>query len=316
MRQYFKTKEVSYNAIFYSAFKALIVLELLMQSPKTLDELCDALIKSPHVKSNISKDTLRVYINSFKIAGCKVEKKLTGEKHREYAYFIKENPFRPVISNLQIEKLFDIYDVIMYNMPFEEFLNTDILFRKFMECFNNPVFNEAYCAHSLLKDMDFDLLRTLEQCCQENSLVTVLYNSPRSGLKEIPIIAHQMKIQSDKLYIEGFGMEYNQEAIFLLNRIVKITNIVSSANIKMPEDNMIDVICEFYDSDIELTPNETVISQTDSVRTVMHKTSNKVLNNHRFLQLAQNCKIISPQEYRDEFITGLKNVKGIYEYGK
>ena len=316
MQQYYKTKEVSYNAIFYSAFKALIVFELLMQSPKTLDQLCETLIKMPYIKSKISKDTLRVYINSFKIAGCKVEKKLTGEKHREYAYFIEENPFRPNVTEFQSKKLFDIYDTIMYNLPFEELLKIDLLFRKFKQSFKNAFFDEQYSKHSLLKDFDIDMLATLEQCCKENALVTVLYKSPRSGLKEIPIIAHNMKIQSEKLYIEGFGMEYKQEAIFLISRIIKITNIVPGENISLPQENILEVICEFYDPEIELTPNETLILQNGSTRTILHKTDNKVLSNHRFLQLANYCKILEPEEYRNEFITALKTVKGLYENGK
>lgn len=316
MQQYYKTKEVSYNAIFYSAFKALIVFELLMQSPKTLDQLCETLIKTPYIKSSISKDTLRVYINSFKIAGCKVEKKLTGEKHREYAYFIPENPFRPVITQIQAEKLFDIYDMIMYNLSFEELIDTDLLFRKFCKSFNNKNFDDLYSKHSLLNDFDIDLLRQLDQCCKDKSLVTVLYKSPRSGYKEIEIIAHNMKIQSEKVYMEGFDMEYKQEAIFLLSRIAKITNIVPAANIILPQDNMLEVICEFYDPEIELIVNETLISENGSTRTILHKTDNKFLSNQRFLQLAQCCKIIAPQEYREEFITVLKTVKGIYEDGK
>ena len=126
MRQYINTKEVSYNAIFYSAFKALVVFNLLLDSPKTLDQISDFLSNLPHIKSKLSKDSLRVYINTFKKAGCTVEKKLTKAKRREYAYFIPENPFRPTINKIQAKKLFEIYEFIMYNLPFEELLNTDL----------------------------------------------------------------------------------------------------------------------------------------------------------------------------------------------
>lgn len=316
MQQFFKTKEVSYNAIFHSAFKALIVFQLLMESPKTLDQLCEALKKSPYIKTTISKDTLRVYINSFKIAGCNVVKKLTKEKRREYAYFIEDNPFRPAISQIQAQKLFDIYDIIMYNMPFEDLLNTDLLFRKFKECFKNDYFEKLYAQNSIIKDMDFELLRTLEQCCKENSLVTVLYKSPRSGFKEISIIAHKMKFQNYKLYLEGFGMEYKEEAIFLINRIEKITNIIPAEQISMPEDIYINVLCEFYDPQITLLECETLLDEAPNYRKISHKTTNKLLSIQRFLQLADSCKIMGPLDFRQEFITVLKAAQGIYEDGK
>ncbi|MCM1010514.1 MAG: hypothetical protein NC390_06530 [Fusobacterium sp.] len=313
MQQFLKTKEVRYNVIFHSAFKALIVFQLLMESPKTLDQLCEALKKTPYIKPTISKDTLRVYINSFKVAGCNVVKKLTKEKRREYAYFIEDNPFRPIISEAQTKKLFEIYDIIMYNMTFEELLNVDLLFQKFNHCLKNEYFAELYEKHSLLKEMDFEMLRTLEQCCKENSLVTVLYNSPRSGLKEIPIVAHKMKVQNYKLYIEGFGLEYKEEAIFLVNRIAKITNIVPSEEVNLPQDNAINVICEFYDTQTPLEDNETVVDTDTRIRTVIHKTTNKLLSIQRFLQLADSCKILEPVEFREEFINALKSAKGNYE---
>lgn len=316
MRQILSTKEVSYNAIFYSAFKALIVFELLLESPKTLEQISDFLVKRPYIKSTISKDTLRVYINSFKKAGCNVERTLTGEKRREYAYYIPDNPFRPVISKTQTKQLFDIYDMIMYNMPFETLLNFDLLIRKFDTCFKDEAFHKQYEEHSLLKAFDVELLRELEQCCKDNSLVTVLYNSPRSGFKEIPIIAHKMKIQNYKLYLEGFGKEYNQEGIFLVSRITKITNIISGENVELPNDNFLEIICEFYNPQIQLAENETVISETGSTRLVKHITTNKVLTNHRFLQLADNCKILEPECYQKEFITLLKSAKEVYANGK
>ncbi len=316
MQQFLKTKEVRYNVIFHSAFKALIVFQLLMESPKTLDQLCEALKKTPYIKPTISKDTLRVYINSFKIAGCNVVKKLTKEKRREYAYFIEDNPFRPIISEDQTKKLFDIYDIIMYNMSFEELLNIDLLFQKFKTCLKNEYFTELYEKHSLLKNMDFEMLRTLEQCCKDKSIVTVLYNSPRSGLKEIPILAHKMKIQNYKLYIEGFGMEYKEYAIFLLSRIEKITNIIPAAEINVPQDNVINVICEFYDLATPLDDNETLVDSTAQSRIILHKTTNKLLSVQRFLQLADSCKILEPNEFREEFINALKSARGIYENGK
>ena len=316
MRQYINTKEVSYNAIFYSAFKALVVFNLLLDSPKTLDQISDFLSNLPHIKSKLSKDSLRVYINTFKKAGCTVEKKLTKAKRREYAYFIPENPFRPTINKIQAKKLFEIYEFIMYNLPFEELLNTDLLLQKFDFHFKDESFHELYLQQSLLKNFDLNLLKQLEQCCQENALVTVLYNSPRSGFKEIPIIAYKMRVHNYKLYLEGFGMEYKTEGIFLMDRILKITNIIPGEEVEMPQENFFDIIFELYDPTAEIMECEEIISENNDVRTVKHRTSNKVLTTHRFLQLADSCKILGPVEYKNEFIAALKSAREVYLYGE
>lgn len=317
MRQFLNTKEVSYNAIFYSAFKALILFELLLDSPKTLEQISDFFSQLPYIKSKISKDTLRVYINTFKNAGCNVEKKLTKAKRREYAYYIPDNPFRPTISKNQVRRLFELYDFIMYNLPFEELLNIELLLKKIDIYFKDKIFFEFYEKHSLLKDFDVKLLEDLNQCCKENALVTVLYESPRSGFKEIPIIAYRMKVQNYKLYLEGFGMEYKQEAIFLVNRISQITNVVPGEEIELPEEKLLTIVFELYDPNVVLSECEEVLSERNGdIRIVKHKTNNKVLTIHRFLQLGDACKILEPTEFKEEFISALKSAREVYLNGE
>ena len=111
-------------------------------------------------------------------------------------------------------------------------------------------------------------------------------------------------------------MEYKEEAIFLLNRIERITNIVPAEEVDMPPDNNILVECEFYDPLTPLNDNETVLSTENSTRKIIHKTNNKLLSIQRFLQLADTCKILGPVEFREEFISALKSAKGIYEDGE
>ena len=316
MQQYLKTGEVSYNAIFYSAFKSLLVFDLLLQSPKTFAQIQLHLSKLPYINANISQDTLRVYINSFKKAGCVVEKKLTGEKRREYAYFIPENPFCLKITSAQIKSLFEIYDMIMYNLPFDDFLKVDLLIRRFTENIKNEEFLKTYEEHSFLNGANMELLLTLQQCCKEGAQVTVLYNSPQSGKKEIPIITKRMIFKNYKLYLEGFGREYNEDAIFLFERIVKLVEVIPAEEIDTPECLYFDVEFELFNKNIPLLDNEKIKEQKGGKLKVVHKSSNKKMSMQRFLQLGQNAKIISPQEFKNEFISTLKATKEVYANGK
>ena len=125
-----------------------------------------------------------------------------------------------------------------------------------------------------------------------------------------------MLIQNYKLYLKGFGFEYKENTIFLVSRILKITNIESSDNIKHNSPNDIEIICEFYDPTIKLTDQETLIEETKGKRIIKHKTNNKVLTKQRFLQLADNCKIIAPTDFKQEFIKTLKAMHEEYVYAK
>ncbi len=312
----FKATQIRYNAIFHSVFKALLVFEMLLEGPITLDEIQRKLSEYKNFKSDISKDSIRVYINSFKSVGCTVKRQLTKEKRRQYVHFIPDNPFRPSISATQIDQFFNIYDIIMYNETFENFLQFHQLTKTLDECFKNDDFHEKFLKHSLIENLDFQLLKDLNKCCQNKELVTVLYSSPRSKEKEIPIIAHNMVFQNYKLYLAGFGKEYNQDAIFLTDRIIKITNREPVDDKESNPNNKFEIVFELYNPSTELLENEEIISQTETTRTVLHKTTNKILSTQRFMQLASTCKIISPQEYKEFFISHLKSTAKVYTNGK
>jgi len=307
--------DVSYNAIFYSAFKALVVFELLMESPKTFKQIYEALSKISYIKSNISKDTLRVYINSFRQAGCNVERILTKGNHREYAFFIPDNPFRPCISEKQTDCFFDIYDILMYNLPFKDFLQTELLVQKLDEELKSPYFHEVFEVHSILKEHNWALITELEECCQAKSLITVLYKSPNSGKKEIKIHTNKMFFQSYKLYLKGFGLEYKEETIFPVERILEIRDVTDGRDIKIPE-NSFDIIFELYDSSIPLLENEKTLEEANGIKRVSHRTTNKILSIQRFLQLSNKCKLLEPKNFVNDFVDILKSAKEAYSYGQ
>lgn len=315
MKEYLTAKEISYNAIFFSVFKALIVFEFLLEAPRTLDEIQEHLASLPYIKSTPSKDSLRVYINTFREHGCEVIKKLTQKKHRQYHYFIPENPFHPAINQKQANRYFEIYDILLYNLPFSEVISLEILTRKLNKNFKNEFFTELYESHSLLQDFDIGLLKELEKCCINQDIVTVQYNSPRSGIKPIKIQAKKIIIQNYKVYLSGFGFEYNQDNIFLIERIVEIVNVEPCENITTDKNN-INIIYELYDPTVELHENEVLIDQDNFKRIITHKTNNLVLSNHRFLQLADTCKIIAPQHYKEDFIMLLRNALEGYQNEK
>ena len=314
MQERLNERSIRPNAILLSALKGLLIFEKLLESPKTIEQIQNYLSTFSLFKSKASADSIRVYLNSLKKAGCQIERKLTKEKRRQYCYFIPTSPFSIHVSELQTQHFFNIYDSIMYNEDFETFLNVDALAKTINSYLNCTNFHNAFEKHSLIKNFDIELLKELNQCCINKNLITVLYNSPQSGIKEIPIIAQQMKFENYKLYLQGFGKEYNQEALFLVDRIVKINNIVQSTETDFPIADDIEILLELYDSDISLNDNEEILSQNENIRYVKHKTNNKILSTQRFLQLGASCKIIEPQDYKNHFVSTLKNMKEIYAH--
>jgi len=316
MKAYLCQKEISYNAIFYSAYKALLVFELILDSPKTLEQLQDIICEKTFIKKKISKDTLRLYINTFEKAGCKVIRQLTKEKHREYSYFIPQNPFYPQIKDIQVKRFFEVYDMLFYNLPFTQVIELEKFVKKLLTKFENPKFEIFYQKHSLLHKLNFDLLIELENHCSNNDLITILYQSPRSGEKEMKVIAQNIKIQNYKVYLQGYGLDYEQDGIFLVERILGITDYIPGDKVSHKTENPLKIIYELYDSSVPLLENEKLLENTDDKRIIEHSTTNKVLSNQRFLELSDNCKILEPKAYKEEFIHILQSMKEEYLHGK
>ena len=301
----------NYNSIIFSVYKSLVIFNLLSSSPHTKNEIKEVLKTIPFFKTEITDDTLRVYINSLIASGCVIEKTLTRHKHREYTYYIKETPFKPVITDSLTDEMFDLYDICTYNMPFEKFLSIDLFYRKLATHLDNEYFLQKYKKHSKLDMFDTGLLRTLTECCINHSIVTVMYKSPHSGFKEMNIAAYEIGMKNYKLYLNGFGYEYGEVAPFLLERIQNIIKIRPNDGSDI-KNSLPDMIYELYDFDEPIDENEEILQTTPEYRLIKRKVQNKLMTFQRILQFGSSCRIVEPELYKNEMIKTLNSMKEVY----
>lgn len=306
-----KDGKVGYGKILFSAYKSLILFKLLSEAPCTKSDIKAVLKNIPFINPKISDSTLRVYINSLKSVGFVIDKRLTGKKWREYEYYISQTPFKPVLSKNMINKLIDLYNICTYNMSFDKLLRIDLFYRRLAEYLGNENFLLRYEENSKLNKFNNKLLKDLNECCLNNDVVTVMYKSPHSGVKPISIVAYEIILRNYKLYLRGFGKEYNEEAIFLIDRINNIVKIEPYDGSDVAKA-LPDMIYELYDFDEPVDDDETVIETTEQYRKIKRIVKNKLLTFQRILQFGSSCKIIEPEIYRNEMISILKSIKEVY----
>ena len=304
--------KIGYNTVLFSAFKSLVIFNFLSDAPHTMNEIKEVLGQIPFIKTEISNDSIRVYLNSLEKCGCKLEKKLTHNLRRQYTYHIVDTPFKPKLTKSLTEKLFDLYEICTYNISFDKFLEIDFFYKKLGKYLNNKYFSEKYESHSKSKDFDTGLLKTLSDCCLNNDVVTVMYNSPHSGLKEISIVAYEICIRNYKLYLQGFGKKYKEKAIFLIDRIQNIVHIEPYDG-SDKEETLPDIVYELYDFYEPLDEDETIIETTADYRKIRRKVKNKLLTFQRILELGCECKVVAPEIYRNEIVSTLKSIKEEYK---
>lgn len=294
----------------FTAFKALVMFTELTKSPKSYKEICDIFYNHPYLREQISIDTFRVYMNSLKRFGCEV-KRIKGED-KESRYYISSHPFELKYTKDQLQSALKVFKSLVKNMDIDELLMMEEFFEKIGCYIKNEDFINEVKKVSLLKDINKDILKTLIECCKNKNQIIITYASPNSGNKKMELIADKIEINNGKIYLYGTGFEYKQYGSFLLNRIKKIDEIKIEKT--MPNGLVeVEVVYEIYHTaDFQPETYEKVIKKDSDKLTIEAKTSNTFLLTQRLLSFGNNCKIVSPEDFKNEFVTLLKDMKAGY----
>ena len=78
MKEFLQTDKVTYNLMSFTAFKAMLIFSILMDGPKTYEEIKEIFLSQKYLNETLSIDTLRVYINSLERMGCEIVRRTKG----------------------------------------------------------------------------------------------------------------------------------------------------------------------------------------------------------------------------------------------
>ena len=294
----------------FTAFKALVMFTELTKSPKSYKEICDIFYNHPYLREQISIDTFRVYMNSLKRFGCEVKRIKGADK--ESRYYITSHPFELKYTQDQLQSALKVFKSLVKNMDIAELLMMEEFFEKIGCYIKNEDFINEVKKVSLLKDINKDILKTLIECCKNKNQIIITYASPNSGNKNMELVADKIEVNNGKIYLYGTGFEYKQYGSFLVNRIKKIDEIKTEKT--MPDGLVeVEVVYEIYHTgDFQPETYEKVIKKDNDKLTIEAKTSNTFLLTQRLLSFGNNCKIVSPEDFKNEFVTLLKDMKAGY----
>ena len=310
MQRFMDKNEITHNLMSFSGFKGLLIFSMLVKKPCTYNEIKAAIENNEYLKETISLDTIRIYMNSLKEIGCEIK---TLQQGKNKLYYIDNHPFELKITDKQVQSIIKVYKTISKSIEFSDFMILKSFFEHISPFITNEELKNKLKKLSPLNKINTELTIQLQEYCQNNTPITILYNSGNSGKKNIDILVNKMYISNGKLYIAGINSEYNNYSAFLVSKIIKIAGVgIGQTNIEIP---VLKVQYEYSKSDntkLELQKNERIISETEGKITVEISSENKFMITQRILSLSNKCKVISPQEYKEEIITRLKKMKESY----
>jgi len=307
-----KLDTINPTIINLTGVRLLVIFSLLIESPKTAEEINEFFERNHYPKENFSIDTLRNDLNALRYAGCEITR---ADKTNNFKYKLASHPFELNISMQTVENLAQMYDRIYNSLNIDQLISLENLFNTIAIYTKNEDVSEYIKGISLLKDINKDTLKTLLHAEKNKYTISFEYKSPYSGILNYKFKSIYLNFRSKKLYINGFNCTYNNKFSFL-----PVTNINSPITIHI-EDNYVDseeikVIYELKNEamqNFQESFNERIIEQHSNKIVVEHIAYEYFKLNQKILEYGPNCTVISPNDVREYTISTLKQMYEVYK---
>lgn len=310
MQRFMDKNEITHNLMSFSGFKGMLIFTMLVQKPCSYKEIQTAIANNEYLNESISFDTIRIYMNSLKKIGCDIK---TIQQGRIKLYYIDNHPFELEITDKQAQSILKLYKAISKSIEIEDFLILKDFFDKIANYITNETLKEKLKKISPLNKINSELIMQLKEYANNNTAITVLYNSSTSGRKNIDILVNKMYISNGKLYIAGINSEYSNYSSFLVSKIIKIVGVnIKNNQLNIPTLNIRYELKKCDNTEFELLPNEKIISESDDKILIEISGENRFILKQRILSLSNRCKVVSPQDFKEEVINCLKKMKEGY----
>ena len=312
MKQFINNNKVTYNLMSFTGYKGLLIFTLLTESPKSYEEVCNYFVNDKYLRETVSIDTLRVYINTFKLLGCEIKRTKGEDKISRYQ--IVSHPFELSMDNEQIQSILKVYKNLVKNISVEEILSLEKFLEKVGEYAKNEDFIASIRKISMLREIDKKLLEELIECCKQKCQIIINYNSPKSGKKDIEIAVEKLEVSNGKIYLYGTGAEYMEYTGFLVSRIVRINEVKLTRTI--PHVNReLNLIYELECDEVNLDSNEELLEHKNGKALICAKVNNEFYMKQKLLEYGPSCRILEPESFKEDFVALLKDMKAGYYCG-
>jgi len=310
MQEFLANNTVNCNLMSLTGYRTLVILDLLMESPKSAEEINNYFSNNPYIKEMFSNDTIRIYINSLREVGCDITR---ANKSNGNKYELLAHPFDFEIPMNQLSSILKLYNNIYEKIDVKYLSNLKTLFLKIYPLIKDEKTREAIQNISALKNIELKLVNELLHHCENKNQIIFVYNSPNTGEKNIELIADKISFKSKKLYIWGQSLTHEGYSYFRLDRILKI----SAVKLKRKEKDfpMMKVV---YELSNELKKNyspvktEKILEQSSDKLLIEEFFGNKFEMLQKILYMSKDCKIIHPESLRNEVIELLKKMEASY----
>ena len=297
------------NQVSLTGVRALVLLALLIEAPRTFKEINQAFIDLNLMRPGDSTDIIRIDINTLRNSGCEITR--AGAK-TNYKFTLIKHPFSMEFTQEEIAVLKRVYKKIKNNSGIELLLKFDELFKKLAANVVDSETKELLYGISVFKNTDNNLIKELLEDCREKRKLTLMYQKPSvKTASEKNVLAQRIVIKNDNIYLYCFDFDKNESSTLNIKRILSVISRISgSGNIDIKTTNVRFFLKNSSFADIE--EDELIIEENSDGKVVEGRYYNDFLAMQRILSLGADCTVLEPLEFRAKVIEKLKCMKGVY----
>ena len=310
MKEFLKTNTVTYNLMSFTGFKSILIFSLLMEGPKSYQDLKNIFLKHPYLREDISIDTLRIYLNSLREIGCRI-KRISDDGVAKY--YISEHPFRLRLNENQMRGIVKVYKAISKSIDVNDLMALQKFFDRITESITNEELKNKLNDLSPLNNIKRNLIEDLKYHAQHNNEITINYNSLSSKPKNITILVDKLSVSNGRLYVCGINSEYKNYSSFLVKRINRIVSVnLENRTLEIPDIAAGYELKKEMNIKPDLLKNEKIISEDDNKYVIEMTSKNKFEIIQRIMSHTSKCKLLYPENIKDEIIMNLRKMKEGY----
>lgn len=306
-----KREESKKTWISLTGYRTLYVLNLLLEKSRTIDELVELLRANPYTNKSLSKDTVRVTINTLRAAGCDI----SGlDKKSNFKYTLYSHPFVLKFTVDELDALAKLRKNAIDNLSWEKILVVNDLFDKIIGLTAKEEQINLIDSFRIFTDINKDVLEKLANPSVMNKRITIKYFSPKNGEEIFDIVVGQISFAEGKLYLSCFNYKYNSKSLLNIERILEIDAIHLTE--EKPQKYVYEVEYELFGdsfSNYEQEEYETIIEEKENSIIVKAIVENEFCFVQRMLLYGADFKIISPDSFREKLVNKIKLIQKGYE---
>lgn len=297
------------NQISLTGIRSLVLLGLLIEAPRSLEEIRDVFTRMNVMEDSNSDDILRIDLNTLRTMGCEITR---ASAKTNYKYVLINHPFALNITSEEISTIRKVYKRIKDSGNLVLMFKYDELFKKLANYVSDIEVKEELYGISALKSYKINFVKELFADCKAGRQLELIYRTPEAKADvEKSVSALKLVYQNDKLYLYGYDHLRKESVILNVKRI----RAVLSRSSRNGELNVEPMHVQFFLKSFgvsEIEENENVIeTQKDGVL-VEGSYHNEFVAMQRILSFGSACTVSTPKDFKQKVIQKLKDMRKVY----